>query len=356
MFRSSIDRRNFQDILQAKRNLPGRNCSVQPARPLTPPPSREGSPAPRATPAPAPRPTPAPGAGASVSDDRWLLAFLFAIPIGITVWGVRYYTMPFGARMRHPLHDVLKPSGVIGLWLGVLGLALFLFMWLYPMRKKYRWLAWTGALGSWMRIHVLAGLWVPLVVAVHAGWRFDGLIGLGYFAMLLVSLSGVVGRYLYVRIPRSKNGLELSLDEVSGERRALVTRIAVATGLDPIAVERSLATDPRSYAGLGPLQTLVLLFKDDLARARALKSLRRDWSKPAPGRRALDRGALDAAIRLARREMSLSQQVRVLEATRRVFGYWHVAHRPVAITAFLAVAIHVVVAVAIGGVGGGVPR
>jgi hypothetical protein len=41
----------------------------------------------------------------------------------------------------------------------------------------------------------------------------------------------------------------------------------------------------------------------------------------------------------------------MLEATRRVFGYWHVAHRPFAVTALLAVLIHVVVAMTIGGVG-----
>jgi hypothetical protein len=43
--------------------------------------------------------------------------------------------------------------------------------------------------------------------------------------------------------------------------------------------------------------------------------------------------------------------VRMLEGTRKVFGYWHVAHRPFAITALLAVLVHVVVAVVVGGVG-----
>ena len=56
-------------------------------------------------------------------------------------------------------------------------------------------------------------------------------------------------------------------------------------------------------------------------------------------------------MRLARREMALTQQVRMLEATRTVFGYWHVAHRPFAVTALIAVAIHVVVAVLVGAVG-----
>ena len=65
----------------------------------------------------------------------------------------------------------------------------------------------------------------------------------------------------------------------------------------------------------------------------------------------MSRAALDEAVRLASREMSLTQQSRMLDATHRVFRFWHVAHRPFAITALLAVAIHVAVVFAVGAVG-----
>jgi hypothetical protein len=48
--------------------------------------------------------------------------------------------------------------------------------------------------------------------------------------------------------------------------------------------------------------------------------------------------------------MKFSQQMRALEATRRVFAWWHVAHRPFALTALFAILVHVVVAVWVGGV------
>jgi hypothetical protein len=38
----------------------------------------------------------------------------------------------------------------------------------------------------------------------------------------------------------------------------------------------------------------------------------------------------------------------MLAATHRVFRFWHVAHRPVAVTALVAVVVHVVVVVAFG--------
>lgn len=306
--------------------------------------------APTSPPAPAPKLVPPVKPKASAPDDRWAIALVVLIPIALTLWHLRYYFAPTGVRLRDPLHAMLKPSAGLGLQLGVVGFAFFLFMWLYPMRKQIKWLAWTGPLGEWMRVHVIAGIGLPLLLAVHAGWRFDGLIGMGYLSMVVVCLSGIVGRYLYVRIPRSRSGLELSIDEVSGERRALLTDIAVATGLPPAEVERALAIAPRSYAGLDPLRVLVRMAQDDIARGRALAALKREWSKPRPGVRPLDKKALDNALKLARHEMALNQQVRALEVTRKIFGYWHVAHRPFAITALIAVVVHVVVAIVIGGV------
>lgn len=334
---------------RAESPVPGTAAPVSayPKPTLVPP---VAAPAPAAAPAaaaaaPARRPAKANG-----QADLWATIVVCAIPVAITVWGARYYFAPRGVQLRHPLRELLAPSGAVGLGLGVAALALFLFMWLYPMRKTIKALAWTGSLGNWMRVHIVAGIGIPLIAAVHAGWRFDGLIGLGYLSMFVVSLSGIVGRYLYVHIPRSRNGLELSMEEVNGERRALVTNIAAATGLVPADVERRLAVSFKSYDGLDPARTLVRMLQDDMARHRTLRELKAELSKPRPGRTPIERGTLRETLRLARREMSLAQQVRMLDATRKVFGYWHVAHRPFAITAFIAVVVHVVVAMTIGGV------
>jgi hypothetical protein len=46
--------------------------------------------------------------------------------------------------------------------------------------------------------------------------------------------------------------------------------------------------------------------------------------------------------------MALTQQARMLTATRRVFRLWHIAHRPFAIAALVAVLVHVGVVVSLG--------
>src|SRR5262249_947023 len=125
----------------------------------------------------------------------------------------------------------------------------------------------------------------------------------------------------------------------------------------PLAVERALAVDPAPYAGLDPVRTVIRLIRDDLHRARMIHRLREQWSRPRAGAPRLDSKALDETLRLARREIGLQQEVHVLDAARRLFGAWHVFHRPFAATALIAVIVHVVVAIWVGGVGAGVlPR
>ena len=192
------------------------------------------------------------------------------------------------------------------------------------------------------------GIALPLIVAVHAGWRFHGLIGLGYWAMLLVCLSGFIGRYLYVRIPRSRTGVAYTRDEIASQRRALVTDIAAALHADPMEIERALVQRKTQDAHAGALRHLASLVVADLGRRRELRRLQAEWSAARPDGSRFDRDAVAKAIRLARQEIVLDQRLHMLEGTQKLLHYWHVAHRPVAITALVAIVIHVVTAIVMG--------
>jgi hypothetical protein len=278
------------------------------------------------------------------------LACLLGVPLAVTLRYLPYYALGASGRSRDALRPLLDSSGPVGLAFGLAGAALFLYLWLYPLRKRLPALRRLGSVGTWLQLHILAGLALPLVVAVHADWHFTGLIGLGYAGMVLVVLSGVAGRYLYSHIPRRQDGVELSREGVASERRALLTRIAATTGLDPTEVGRTLHPGPGPGDGRGIAGTLARLVAGDLARRREMRELSHRWSQPRPGLPAPDPHALAEAVRLARREVALEQQVRMLEATHRVFAWWHVAHLPVAITVFLTILVHIVVVVLVGGV------
>jgi len=270
-----------------------------------------------------------------------------AVLVAIGIAGHAYYSAPLAGRVRSDMHAWLRPSGYVGQTAGIIAFLFFLFIWLYPVRKRFPKLAFTGPVCRWLDLHVVAGLLIPLLVATHAAWRFTGVIGLGYGAMVLVCISGVVGRYLYVRIPRSRTGLELSLEEVQAERVTLLGQITRETGLTAETVSATLEPkSPPKSGGIGA--ALAHMVADDFARRRAARRLLdeckrsgRDGAAPRPA-------VLRRVVRLARQQMALDQQVRMLDATHRVFRFWHAAHRPVALAALLAVVIHVVVVIAMG--------
>ena len=220
-------------------------------------------------------------------------------------------------------------------------------------------LAWTGSVAKWLDVHILAALGLPLLLTIHAAWRFEGLIGLGFLSMMIVVASGIVGRYLYVRIPRSKSGVELTREEVGARREAIVEEIADALGLGLDEVEKTLAIGVTIPASTSVARAFSQLLTNDIARWRMKRDLRRRWQAmlrkgsftfkvDRQRNRASEKQALDQIVELASREMALTQQARMLDATRKVFGFWHVAHRPFALTALVAVLIHVAVVIALG--------
>jgi hypothetical protein len=266
--------------------------------------------------------------------------------LGIGLVGLPYYVAPLSERVRHPLHAWLKPSGTVGQSAGILALSMFLFMWLYPLRKRVRWFR-IGRLPRWLDVHVAVGLALPVVGAIHAAWRFDGLIGLGYLAMLLVCASGVVGRFLYRRIPRVSTGTELDAQQLQVRRAELVRGIASRLGLDPIALDREL----HEALDIGGTRTVhgsvVAVVRSELASRRVARRLRDVARRRRGGQEARD-APLRPLVRGIRREVALLQQMALLDVTRRLFRLWHVAHLPVALTALGAVLVHVAVVIAMG--------
>ncbi len=255
--------------------------------------------------------------------------------------GASYYALPFGERLRNPWHEWLGPTGYVGQSAGLLAFALFAFLWLYPVRKRLSSATFLGPIPRWLDAHIVAGVLMPLAGAVHAGFRFEGLIGLGYFSMLVVACSGVVGRYLYVRIPRGRAGLELTREQVSAERREILGTLVESTGLDPREILELLKPVDVAPRG-GVVRALGRMLRDDLDRRRAVHRLEAGMRT---SKRRFDAREVRKVTRLARREMALGQQIRILDATNRVFRLWHAFHMPFAIMAFLAVAVHVAVAI-----------
>jgi len=122
-------------------------------------------------------------------------------------------------------HEIPPASELFGHGIGIVG---FIFMLmtetLYSLRKRSRSVKW-GRMATWLQLHIFTGLVGPYMVLLHTSWKFNGLAGVTTLFTVIIVVSGFIGRYIFTRIPRTLDGLEidgeLSQEAVRQARRLL---------------------------------------------------------------------------------------------------------------------------------------
>jgi len=95
-------------------------------------------------------------------------------------------------------HAKFKPSGDVGQGLGIIGaLLMILCVVLYILRKKIEKLECLGPLSLWLEIHIFFGILGPILIIFHSALKFNGVIGIGFWLMLIAVFSGIFGRVFF---------------------------------------------------------------------------------------------------------------------------------------------------------------
>ena len=239
----------------------------------------------------------------------------------------------------------------VGYWIGVVGGTLMLLLFAYPLRKRWSWLARKGKAKHWFVAHMVLGIVGPVMVLAHSTFQVGSVnAGVALYSMLIVAASGIVGRFIYLRIHRGLGGERLSLEAL---RQSL--------GFNADSVQRELHFAPQAEARLRALD--VHAGQPGDAWAEHLRRLlvlpwqvlavrRRCWReiKPALAQAAQERG-WDAAKRQARARHARQLldgytgavlRVAQLAAYTRLFSLWHVLHVPFVFLMVLCAIAHVV--------------
>src|SRR5579864_3072965 len=277
-----------------------------------------------------------------------LYAVAILVNLAIFFYGFDYYKLSAMERPFSPKHHWLRPSGPIGLYLGFFGVALFIGIFLYPIRKHWPWLATIGSTRHWLDIHVLMGLTAPFIIAFHSTLKFKGIAGMAFWIMFAVSASGVVGRYLYAQIPRKLTTAEFSMKELQELQENLSQQLA-AQHLLPEADLRALLRmpDAQRVNRLPIVIALVYMMLLDVVRMFGIARLRRhaltfgQSLKTLAGFLPTQNRELEKAIRTASEEAALSKRLLFLSRSQKVFHLWHVVHKPFSYAFAVLALIHI---------------
>lgn len=271
----------------------------------------------------------------------FLCGALVALWVLIFQGGWDYYRTPLSNRGYEKAHRLLRPSGLTGHALGIAG-TLCLFSTLpYVARKRLKRLAKSGSLSNWLEFHIFCGIFGPVLVTLHTAFKFNGIISVAFWSMLLVVLSGFIGRYLYVRIPKSLRGEELTHAEAVDLARELRERL-LDTGLPSALVAEIEALEEAIVPVAGPWSPLRTM-SARIALRRRTAELRREVQHAG-----MERHLVHQVLDLAHERAVLLRRIARLKKTRQLFQLWHVFHRPLVWVMFLVFFIHLGVAIYFG--------
>jgi len=228
---------------------------------------------------------------------------------------------------------------------------MMLLLFSYPLRKHFRFAQGWGRVKWWFLVHMLLGVGGPMLILLHSTFHVGSLnAAVALYSMLIVALSGVVGRFIYARVHRGLRGEEVSLKElqayVAPEQEEVRSRLAFAP-----AVETRLRAFEQAELKAEPgwltyfRQVFMLPLKQVLVYRQCVAQLQEPirrhaahskWSPQDLVRRE------HLARKLVRRYLTAVVKVAHYTAYEKLFSLWHVAHIPFVYLLVISAVVHVI--------------
>ena len=257
--------------------------------------------------------------------------------------GSSYYRTSLEERFYHPGHTSWKPSGDWGHGLGILGSAFMITgVSIYMVRKRWKRIYRLGMLKHWLEFHIFLCTLGPMMVLFHTSFKFGGIVAISFWSMVAVFLSGIIGRFIYIQIPRTIEGREMSLNEITSMRGNLAATLQNSYDLDAESHQLILDSTRRTaeIQNKNAIARVFIKYFEKKRKLKKIKALLRKKKLPPSAQRAL--------VKLVKNEISMNRKIDRLVTMQNLFKYWHVVHMPFALVMLVIMVIHVAVTIAFG--------
>lgn len=229
------------------------------------------------------------------------------------------------------------PHHGFGYVLGLVGASAMAVLLLYPLPKRVRRLRNWIPMKYWFAMHMVCGIAGPLLVVFHSAFRMRSLNAtVAMSSMILVAVSGIVGRFIYRRIHQGMDGARATLKErVETLARELSQVEAAGQALSPLRLEID------RFAALASLRpptwrAQVLQFVG-LGVSRMLASRR--IARAVAGLSCRESDSLEHSSRHALIAMQRAAQFAGYE---RLLSLWRIVHVPLVFMLVITAVVHVV--------------
>lgn len=279
-----------------------------------------------------------------ISHRIYLSALAMTVILATAVLAINgsdYYLTPLAERHNHDQYDSLKPTGILGHGIGIAGSLLIITgVFGYMARKRFHSMARMGQLKYWLEFHIFLCTLGPILILFHTSFKFGGIIAISFWSMTVVVISGIVGRYIYLQIPRSIEGRELTINELTSTLED--TNQGFAKGM-PEEIRTLFKNGIMEFKSINHKNPVLKRFRQNACRRRLLRHLDIQMKNHGIyGKQARQ------FMRTFKSKITLTRRISQLTTMQKLFRYWHVAHLPFAMTMFVIMLIHIAVAILFG--------
>jgi hypothetical protein len=245
-----------------------------------------------------------------------------------------------------------KAGDHIGHNMGWAGGFMMLTLFLYPLRKRAGFMKRVGVLPIWFKWHMIFGILGPALILFHATFHIGSInAGVALVCMMLVSGSGIFGRFFYTKIHHGLYGRQSTLQEIqagmeqSGDVKSTFSFAPeIQQGLDQF---HARAKDSSRAGQLGLWNFLTVgthtewLFwslSRKLKRIMHAKAREENWSPFQIGRLDETHGEHKKMIHAYLKAVRDVSQFHTYE---RLFSWWHIFHIPLVFMMVFSAAFHI---------------
>ncbi len=272
-----------------------------------------------------------------------LVAITVAVFFVLAIYGADYYRTSISERHFHPQNDLLKPTGLIGHGIGIAGsLLMIIGVFGYMARKRFRSLSRSGGIRYWLEFHIFLCTVGPILVLFHTTFKFGGIVAVSFWSMIAVVASGIIGRFIYLQIPRTIQGRELSLSDLSGAEDELFAELQdnYKVNYEIIAEINIALSNSESKENENFILRVINRFRFE---RKLMKQVRKELKTQQ-----LSKNDHRKVVKLFKSKIILNRRIAWLSTMQNLLRYWHVAHLPFALIMLVIMIVHIIVAVLFG--------
>ncbi len=234
----------------------------------------------------------------------------------------------------------------LGYWLGIIGGSMMLLLLVYPLRKRNPSLSFLGGIKPWFQIHMMLGLMGPTAILYHCNFDLGALnSNVALFCMLIVSASGLLGRYFYSKIHHGLYGQRATLHELQSAAQWGLGELMEQLPFLPELEQRLQSYETRALAASHGIFSFIKLPWLNVSSTFAYKGawrFCRHGIEQSIEEKAQRRQLQRQTKRQLQRYFDTVVQVAELEFYRKLFSLWHVLHLPLFIMMLITGVIHIV--------------